>query len=77
VQLYQGGVPGPVAGATLTFSVTGGGGSVTGGVTTTDANGIATVGSWILGPNPGSNTLSVVVSPLPDVQQTFTATGTP
>lgn len=67
----------PVNGATVTFSVGSGGGSITGAVTTTDANGLASVGSWTLGPNPGSNTLNVVVSPLPDVQATITATGTP
>ena len=48
---------GPMAGVTVTFTVTAGGGSVTGSPTTTDAQGIATVGSWTLGPSPGANTL--------------------
>ena len=48
---------GPMAGVTVTFTVTAGGGSVTGGTTPTDAQGIATVGSWTLGPSPGANTL--------------------
>lgn len=48
---------GPMNGVTVTFTVTAGGGSVTGGTTTTDAQGVATVGSWTLGPSPGGNTL--------------------
>jgi hypothetical protein len=39
----------PVAGASVTFSVTGGGGSATGLTTTTNGSGVATVGSWTLG----------------------------
>ena len=42
--------PGPMADVTVTFTVTAGGGTVTGGTTTTDAQGIATVGGWTLGP---------------------------
>ena len=38
-----------VAGFGVTFVVTGGNGSVTGGSQTTNSNGIATVGSWVLG----------------------------
>lgn len=48
---------GPMNGVAVTFTVTAGGGSVTGGTTTTDAQGVATVGSWTLGPSPGGNTL--------------------
>lgn len=48
----------PVLGATVTFRVESGRGSITGGTVLTDANGIATVGSWILGPTPGFNQLS-------------------
>src|SRR5512144_626120 len=44
-------------GASVLFQVTGGGGSIGGAVATADANGIATLGSWILGPNPGANTV--------------------
>jgi hypothetical protein len=36
----------PIAGLPVTFVVTGGGGSVTGAVVNTDANGVAEVGSW-------------------------------
>ncbi|MGH7522868.1 MAG: hypothetical protein ACREK8_01010 [Gemmatimonadales bacterium] len=67
----------PVAGATVTFTVGAGGGSVAGGVVITDADGMAAVGSWTLGPVAGPNTLLVTVSPFPDVRVTFTATGTP
>lgn len=63
----------PVAGATVTFTVSSGGGSVTGGTQTTDAFGIATVGSWTLGPTPGTNTLSAAVTA--SVTAGFTATG--
>ena len=47
----------PVAGVTVTFSVVSGGGSITSASQVTDANGIATVGSWTLGPAPGVNEL--------------------
>lgn len=47
----------PVAGVTVTFSVTAGGGSVAGATQVTNANGIATVGSWTLGPAAGVNEL--------------------
>jgi N-acetylneuraminic acid mutarotase len=47
----------PVAGVTVTFSVTAGGGSITGPTQVTDGSGIATVGSWTLGPVPGVNEL--------------------
>jgi len=67
----------PLGGATVTFGIGSGGGSITGAVVRTDASGMATVGSWTLGPTAGVNTLTVVVSPFPDVRVTFTATGTP
>jgi hypothetical protein len=38
------------AGIPVTFTVREGGGSITGGATTTDSNGIARLGSWTLGP---------------------------
>ena len=46
-----------VAGAPVSFSVLGGGGSVTGALAFTNAQGIATVGSWILGPGAGAQSL--------------------
>jgi hypothetical protein len=47
----------PVPGVPVVFTVTAGGGSVTGGETTTGADGIAAVGAWTLGPTAGANTL--------------------
>ena len=41
-------------GVSVTFAVATGGGSVTGGSATTDATGIATVGSWTLGTTAGT-----------------------
>jgi adhesin/invasin len=66
----------PVAGVSVTFAVTGGGGSLTGETATTDASGIATVGSWTLGTTAGSNTLTATSGSLTGSPVTFTATGT-
>lgn len=81
----------PMAGITVTLTVTGGGGKltavgdnspVTSVVTTTDAEGKATVGSWILG--TGTNTVTAVATPPhlnsgidPAAGLTFTATALP
>lgn len=51
-----------VAGVAVTFAVVDGGGSVTDATQTTDANGVATVGAWILGSRPGPNSLSATAS---------------
>lgn len=51
----------PVSGETVLFSVTQGGGSISGNSVTTDAQGIARVGSWTLGVVPGPQTLSAQV----------------
>lgn len=64
----------PVAGASITFAVSGGGGSVSGGTQLTNAAGIATVGSWRLGTAAGANTLTAFLAGVTPV--TFTATGT-
>ncbi len=61
----------PIAGSAVVFSVASGDGSVTGGTTTTDANGTATVGSWTLGVVPGTQTLSATSGSL---SAEFTAT---
>ncbi len=50
----------PVAGVSVTFAVASGGGSITGATQNTDSDGIATVGSWTLGPS-GDNTLTATV----------------
>ena len=47
----------PVPGWSVTFAVASGGGSVTGGNATTSPSGVATVGSWTLGPAAGDNSL--------------------
>ncbi len=52
----------PVPNATVTFAVTGGGGSVTGGTATTNAAGIAQVGKWTLGGSAGVNTVTATVT---------------
>jgi hypothetical protein len=50
-----------VAGVTVSFSVTGGGGTVTGPLAISDANGVATVGGWTLGGAVGANALTATV----------------
>ncbi len=51
-----------VAGVTVTFSVVSGGGSVTGGTTTTNASGSASVGSWVLGSAVGIQVLKATAA---------------
>src|SRR6185295_7982704 len=68
----------PAAGVTVTFAITTGAGSLTGPVQTTNAAGVATVGSWVLG--AGANTLTANTPSTGTVftggPVTFTATGT-
>ena len=61
-----------VGGVTVTFAVTSGGGTLTGGTATTDAAGLAAAGSWTLGATPGSASLTASVEGVASV--TFTAT---
>lgn len=65
----------PLAGVTVTFAVTGGGGSLTNGTVLTNANGVAQVGSWTVGPAPAANTLdaSVAGAGITGNPMTFTA----
>jgi hypothetical protein len=63
-----------VEGAMVTFTVSAGGGAVADATSATDAGGVATVGSWILGNTQGANTLSAASGDLPAV--TFNATAT-
>lgn len=51
-----------VQGAVVTFSVLSGAGKVTGGVQSTTDQGVATVGSWVLGPAAGEQTLAAQVA---------------
>lgn len=62
-----------LAGVPVTFAVAAGGGTITGGSQTTDASGIATIGSWTLGNTAGENRVTATVGSLPAV--TFTVTG--
>ncbi len=64
----------PKSDVAVAFVVATGGGSVTGGATTTNTFGVATVGSWTLG-SAGPNTLTATAAGLPPV--TFTATAQP
>lgn len=66
----------PAAGVTVTFSVASGGGSITGGTQTTDANGVARVGGWTLGTTVGANTLTASVEDANGSPVTFQATAT-
>lgn len=61
----------PVSGASVTFAVSLGGGSVTGADATSDASGVATVGSWTLGGTAGTNLLRARIAGGASV--TFTA----
>lgn len=63
-----------VPGVQVTFAITGGSGSATGLVQTTNASGRATVGSWTLGTTAGANTIDATAVGIGTVR--FTATGT-
>lgn len=60
-------------GTAVTFAVTSGGGKITGENSTT-TKGVATLGSWTLGPTPGANTLTATC--LSATPATFSATAT-
>jgi hypothetical protein len=53
----------PFAHLAVSFAVTAGGGSLTGGSTTTDTDGVATTGPWALGLTPGLNTVTATAAP--------------
>lgn len=63
-----------LAGVEVDFTVEAGGGSVTGGAAMTDANGIARVGEWTLGPTAGENRLRAAVASNTNLSTTFSAT---
>ena len=64
----------PMEGAIVTFAVASGGGSVSGAVVTTNASGIAAVGSWTLGPVTGANVLNATSGMLGGVSFMSTST---
>ncbi|MEO5509063.1 MAG: Ig-like domain-containing protein, partial [Longimicrobiales bacterium] len=68
------GLGNPVSGISVTFTVTGGGGTITGSPAVTDASGIARVTSWTLG-SAGTNTVSAAAAGLAAVTFSATATG--
>ncbi len=63
----------PLEGVAVRFRVTGGGGTVSGETVKTDSAGIATVSDWILGAQPGVNTLTAEAGSLTGSPITFTA----
>ena len=66
----------PVSGVAVTFAVATGGGSISGvNPVTTNASGVATIGSWTLGTVAGTNTLTATSAGLTGSPVTFTATG--
>ncbi|MEO8295319.1 MAG: SBBP repeat-containing protein [Gemmatimonadota bacterium] len=65
----------PVAGVTVHFAVTSGGGNIAATTSTTNTQGVATSGVWTLGVAPGSNILAVSVAGLAGSPLSFTATG--
>lgn len=67
------GADNPVPNAVVTFAVATGGGALTGAVDTTDANGLATLGSWTLGATVGAQSITATVSGVTPL--TITATG--
>jgi len=54
----------PVPGATVRWAVISGGGSLVGDVVVADQDGVATVGSWMLGPDVGSQSMRAAISGL-------------
>ena len=64
----------PVSGVSVTFAIGSGGGSGTGLTPTTNASGIATVGSWTLGSTAGACTLTATSGSLSGSPVTFHAT---
>lgn len=64
-----------VAGVAVTFAATAGNGTLVGATQTTDANGIATLGGWILDATPGTNTLTATAAGLNGSPVAFTAEG--
>jgi adhesin/invasin len=64
----------PVQNATVSFAVTAGGGQLSSNTATTDAQGRASAGAWVLGPQAGTNTVTATVPGAGSVQFTAVAT---
>ena len=69
----------PLAGVPVTFTVTDGGGSLTGDTPVTGSDGVAAVGGWTLGQETGANKLSATLAGLQVTGSpvVFIATATP
>jgi hypothetical protein len=68
-----------VSGVNVTFTVTGGGGTISPAspaVIATDGSGVATLGDWTLGASAGVNTVTAASGTLSGSPVTYTATGT-
>jgi hypothetical protein len=74
VRVLEGGEP--VAGVEVTFAVAAGGGTVQGPTQTTNDEGIARVGEWVLGVEPGLNRLEASAEAASGSPVVFTAEGT-
>src|SRR5205085_852945 len=66
----------PVAQVAVTFAVAPGNGTITGASQTTNASGVATVGSWTLSATAGANTLTATSGSLSVGRATCSARGT-
>jgi hypothetical protein len=66
----------PLSGVSVSFAVTGGGGTITSGTQATDQSGLADVG-WTLGTTSGANTLTATVTGLSGSPVVFSATAIP
>ncbi|HEX5872416.1 MAG TPA: leishmanolysin-related zinc metalloendopeptidase, partial [Longimicrobium sp.] len=64
-----------LAGMTVTFTVTAGGGSVGSATATTNASGVASAGSWTMGPVGGPNTLTASVAGITGAPVVFRGVG--
>ena len=52
-----------IGGISVTFALVSGNGTITGGTQTTGPDGVATIGSWKLGPTSGPNSLTATAQP--------------
>lgn len=67
-----------VAGATVVFGIASGDGTITGATTTTNFQGVATIGGWTLGTTTGAHSLIAVATGITGpITTTFTAIATP
>ncbi|MEP6511134.1 MAG: hypothetical protein ABJB02_06050, partial [Dokdonella sp.] len=64
----------PVSGVVVTFAAAANSGTLSGAMQTTDANGIATLGGWMLDATPGTNTVTATAAGVTG-SVTFTAEG--